>query len=182
MRVCRTYFLSFGACDATYLKYLPHKQISIYSLCTDDASTVLLASDEAENYGTTEKNSTYGHNLANFIPTTAVTHCDMLFWADHSALSHRWTALQCCRTFRFKKHPKLILTPLFQSTPISFGQIGQSQTSRIIGSSWSSSKMWDIDFAHKINLLIFRNFRIFGLGLPYYFDQCENISKFKKMF
>ena len=110
----------------------------------------------------------------------AVTHCDMLFWADPSALSHQWTALQCCRTFRFKKHPKLILTPLFQSTPISFGQIGQSQTSRIFGSSWSSSKMWDIGFAHKINLLIFRNFRIFGLGLPYYFDQCGNISKLKR--
>jgi hypothetical protein len=46
-----------------------------------------------------------------------------------------------------KEHPKLILTtPLFQSTLISFGQIGHLQMSRIIGSSWSSSKMRDIDF------------------------------------
>ena len=48
----------------------------IQKFCTDDASTVLLASDEAENYGK-QLRKTYGHSLANFIPLLC---CDTLWY------------------------------------------------------------------------------------------------------
>ena len=164
MRVCRTYFLSFGACDATYLKFLPHKQISIqpvHSLTIprthqmeEAPSTVLLASNEAENC------DTLWYALLSWPPSCSSIselHCSVARLSGSRSILN-WS-----------------LTPPFQSTLILFGKIVQSRTC----SSWSCSKMWDIDFVHKINVLIVS--RIFGLGMPSYFDQCKRIHNDPRM-
>ena len=119
MRVCRTYFLSFGACDATYLKFLPHKEISIqpvHSLTIprthqmeEAPSTVLLASNEAEN-------------------------CDTLWYALLSWPSCSSISELHCSVARLPGSRSILnwsLTPPFQSTLILFGKIVQSRASRM---------------------------------------------------
>ena len=111
--------------------------------------------------------------LANFIPLLC---CDTLWYALLSWPSCSSISELHCSVARLSGSRSILnwsLTPPFQSTLILFGKIVQSRTS----SSWSCSKMWDIDFAHKINLLIFRNFRIFGLGC---LTTLTNVGTFQK--
>ena len=107
--------------------------------------------------------------LANFIPLLC---CDTLWYALLSWPSCSSISELHCIVARLSGSRSILnwsLTPPFQSTLILFGKIVQSRTS----SSWSCSNMWDIDFVHKINVLIVS--KIFGLGKPSYFDQCKRI-------
>ena len=114
--------------------------------------------------------------LANFIPLLC---SDTLWYALPSWPSCSSISELHCSVARLSGSRSILnwsLTPPFQSTLILFGKIVQSRTS---SSSWSCSKMWDIDFVHKINVLIVS--RIFGLGMPSYFDQCKRIHNDPRM-
>ena len=111
--------------------------------------------------------------LANFIPLLCYDTLwyALLSWPSCSSISELH-----CSVARLSGSRSILnwsLTPPFQSTLILFGKIVQSRTS----SSWSCSKMWDIDFVH--NVLIVS--RIFGLGMPSYFDQCKRIHNDPRM-